>query len=86
MREHHKNLRSSFRKADLSQSRKAQQKALRDGGNEVKFLFGLITLFLTVLSLIVVYLFVVNVDESRGNLRSKREKNPEPLLGVVYRR
>lgn len=50
----------------------------------MKLIFGAFTLFMTILSLIVVYLFVVNVEENRGNLRPKKSNDLQPLLGVVY--
>ena len=52
----------------------------------MKYIFGAVTLALTLFSLMVVYLFVVNVEENRGNLRPKRKEELRPLLGVVYGR
>lgn len=52
----------------------------------MKFLYGFLTLSLTIFSLIVVYLFVINVEEDRGNPNRKKVKDLEPILGVVYGR
>ena len=52
----------------------------------MKLFWALSTLLLTAFSLLVVYLFVVNVEENRGNLRPKKDEDIKPLLGVVYGR